>query len=132
MASTFSPLGVELMATGENAGTWGAKTNTNLQLVEQILGGFTQQSIAGGAGTTALSITDNGTGDYTVNFTTSMPDTNYAATFTPQDGTGGGALVGGCTHTKAVGSVKCWAAYVSDTQSKTLYDTADNNLIVMR
>ncbi len=51
------------MATGENAGTWGAKTNTNLQLVEQILGGFTQQSIAGGAGTTALSITDNGTGD---------------------------------------------------------------------
>jgi len=63
MASTFSPLGVELMATGENAGTWGAKTNTNLQLVEQILGGFTQQSIAGGAGTTALSITDNGTGD---------------------------------------------------------------------
>tara|TARA_R100001198_G_C5228425_1_gene208349 strand:+ start:958 stop:1590 length:633 start_codon:yes stop_codon:yes gene_type:complete len=63
MASTFSPLGVELMATGENAGTWGAKTNTNLQLVEQILGGFTQQSIAGGAGTTALTITDNGTGD---------------------------------------------------------------------
>ena len=63
MASTFSPLGVELMATGENAGTWGSKTNTNLQLVEQILGGFTQQSIAGGAGTTALSITDNGTGD---------------------------------------------------------------------
>jgi|TARA_R100000995_G_scaffold79697_1_gene50900 hypothetical protein len=63
MASTFSPLGVELMATGENAGTWGAKTNTNLQLVEQISGGFTQQSIAGGAGTTTLSVTDNGTGD---------------------------------------------------------------------
>ena len=63
MASTFSPLGIELQATGENAGTWGTKTNTNLQLVEQILGGFTQQSIAGGAGTTALTITDNGTGD---------------------------------------------------------------------
>ena len=25
------------------------------------------------------SITDNGTGDYTVNFTTAMPDANYAA-----------------------------------------------------
>ena len=37
MASTFSPLGVELQATGENAGTWGAKTNTNLQLIEQIV-----------------------------------------------------------------------------------------------
>ena len=63
MASTFTPLGVELQATGENAGTWGTKTNTNLQLIEQIAGGFTQQSIAGGAQTTALTISDSGTGD---------------------------------------------------------------------
>ena len=63
MASTYTPLGVELQATGENAGTWGTKTNTNLQLIEQIAGGFTAQSIAGGAQTTNLSITDNGTGD---------------------------------------------------------------------
>jgi len=62
MASTFTPLGVELQATGENAGTWGTKTNTNLQLIEQISGGFTQQSIAGGANTTALSVTDGNTG----------------------------------------------------------------------
>ena len=62
MASTFSPLGIELQATGENAGTWGTKTNTNLQLVEQILGGFTQQSIAGGAQTTTLSVSDGSTG----------------------------------------------------------------------
>ena len=63
MASTFTPLGIEKMATGENAGTWGNKTNTNLELIEQIAGGFTQQSIAGGAQTTALSISDSGTGD---------------------------------------------------------------------
>jgi len=63
MASTFTPLGVELQATGENAGTWGSKTNTNLQLIEQIAGGFTAQSIAGGAQTTALTISDSGTGD---------------------------------------------------------------------
>ena len=63
MASTFTPLGVELQATGENAGTWGTKTNTNLQLIEQISGGFTAQSIAGGAQTTALTISDSGTGD---------------------------------------------------------------------
>ena len=62
MASTYTPLGVELQATGENAGTWGTKTNTNLQLVEQILGGFTQQDIAGGAQTTALSVSDGATG----------------------------------------------------------------------
>ena len=41
----------------------GNKTNTNLDLIEQISGGFTQKSIAGGAQTTALGITDNGTGD---------------------------------------------------------------------
>ena len=65
MASTYTPLGVELMATGENAGTWGTKTNTNLQIFEQISGGFKVQTLnAGGAGanTTALDVTDGGTG----------------------------------------------------------------------
>ena len=62
MASTYTPLGVELQATGENAGTWGTKTNTNLQIIEQISGGFTQQSIAGGAQTTALTVSDGSTG----------------------------------------------------------------------
>jgi hypothetical protein len=62
MASTYTPLGVELQATGENAGTWGTKTNTNLQILEQISGGFTQKSIAGGAQTTALSVSDGSTG----------------------------------------------------------------------
>ena len=62
MASTYTPLGVELQATGENAGTWGTKTNTNLQLIEQIAGGFTAQSIAGGAQTTTLSVSDGSTG----------------------------------------------------------------------
>ena len=51
-------LGIELQATGENAGTWGTKTNTNLQLIEQIAGGFIQKSIAGGAQTTALAVSD--------------------------------------------------------------------------
>ena len=59
MASSYSDLGLELMATGENAGTWGDKTNANLNLVEQLLGGFLEVSIAGGAQTTALDI-DNG------------------------------------------------------------------------
>jgi hypothetical protein len=59
MASTYTDLGLELMATGENAGTWGDKTNANLQLAEQLIGGFLEVSIAGGAQTTALDI-DNG------------------------------------------------------------------------
>ncbi len=61
MASTFTDLGIELMATGENAGTWGTKTNSNLNLIEQLTGGFNTQSIAGGAQTTALTIVDGNT-----------------------------------------------------------------------
>ena len=63
MASTYTPLGIEKMATGENAGTWGTKTNTNLEIVEQIAGGYTAQDIAGGAGTTTLSVSDGSTGE---------------------------------------------------------------------
>ena len=37
MASSYTNLGIELMNTGENAGTWGNKTNTNLQLIQQLL-----------------------------------------------------------------------------------------------
>tara|TARA_R110002126_G_scaffold3795_2_gene21261 strand:+ start:1022 stop:2959 length:1938 start_codon:yes stop_codon:yes gene_type:complete len=58
MASTYTDLGIELMATGENAGTWGTKTNANLNLVEQITGGYLEVSIAGGAATVALDVDD--------------------------------------------------------------------------
>ena len=61
MASSYTPLGIELMATGENAGTWGTKTNNNLSLFEQLTGGFKQVSIAGGAQTTALTVADGST-----------------------------------------------------------------------
>jgi hypothetical protein len=57
MASSFSDLGLELMATGENAGTWGTKTNTNLQIIEKSIAGYVEQAVTSG-GTTALSITD--------------------------------------------------------------------------
>ena len=58
MASTFTTLGLELMATGENAGTWGDKTNTNLSMIQAAVASYVEKSIAGGAATTTLSITD--------------------------------------------------------------------------
>jgi hypothetical protein len=61
MASTYTPLGIELMATGENAGTWGTKTNVNLNILEQITGGFSTLSIAGGVQTTNLTVVDGNT-----------------------------------------------------------------------
>ena len=58
MASTYTDLGIELMVTGENAGTWGDKTNTNLSLIEQLTGGVLSISIAGGAGNQDLTIAE--------------------------------------------------------------------------
>jgi len=66
-----------------------------------------------GTGTPAIrssgnvtSITDNGTGDYTVNFTNAMPDANFTAVFgggrdsPPSNGVGGCALYAGTTTTQ--------------------------------
>ena len=62
MASTYTGLGVQLMTTGEKAGTWGTLTNTNWDIIEQIAGGYIEQDIAGGAQTTTLSVSDGSTG----------------------------------------------------------------------
>ena len=62
MGSNYTPLGVQLMTTGEKAGTWGTLTNTNWDIIEQISGGYKEQDIAGGAGATTLSVSDGSTG----------------------------------------------------------------------
>lgn len=60
MASTYTTdLAIQLMATGENAGTWGQITNTNLVVIQQAIAGYQGISIAGGAQTTALLMTQN-------------------------------------------------------------------------
>ena len=45
-SSTSSDLKLELITTGEKAGTWGTITNTNLQILEQATSGYLTQSIA--------------------------------------------------------------------------------------
>lgn len=60
MATTYSTdLKLAIMATGENAGTWGQITNTNLNLLQQAIAGYQEVDISGGAQTTALTM-DNG------------------------------------------------------------------------
>ena len=60
MASTYTGLGVQLMTTGEKAGTWGTLTNTNWNIMEQISGGYVEQSIA--STPTTLSVNDGTAG----------------------------------------------------------------------
>lgn len=53
MASTYSSnLKIELIATGEQSGTWGATTNTNLgTLLEEAIVGYVTQAVTDGAAT---------------------------------------------------------------------------------
>jgi len=65
MPSNYTGLGIQLMTTGEKAGTWGTLTNTNWDIIEQISGGYVVQTLntAGtGANTTDLSVSDGSTG----------------------------------------------------------------------
>ena len=56
MASSYSSdLKIELMQTGENAGTWGDKTNTNLNLVQQAIAGYEEISAASADVTLAMT-----------------------------------------------------------------------------
>ena len=92
MASSYSTdLKLELQVTGENAGTWGDITNTNLVILQQSIAGYSGISIAGGVGNTDLTFSNglqsNGknavleltgtiTGNRTVTITTASGVTN--------------------------------------------------------
>ncbi len=54
MASTFSTnLAIELIGTGDQAGTWGTTTNSNLgTLIEQAISGYVTHAVATGTDTT--------------------------------------------------------------------------------
>ena len=47
MASTWSNLGLRLMATGENDGTWGAQTNDNMNRIEDSISGYATIAVSG-------------------------------------------------------------------------------------
>ncbi len=71
-----------------------------------------------GTGTVAIrasgnvtSITDNGTGDYTVNFTTSMPDANYSVGSACGDGGSGSMRITGVSDANPTASAYRMATF---------------------
>lgn len=62
MTTTYSPnLAISLIGTGDQAGTWGTTTNTNLgTLIEQAISGYTTYSCTGGTDT--ITIPNGATG----------------------------------------------------------------------
>ncbi len=88
-----------------------------------------------GTGTVAIraqfnvnSITDNGTGDYTINFTNAFSDSNYCYTHNTFGGAGGSLTDYGLytvsPYTSAPSSTALRVAYRQSSGSGTLFDTA--------
>ena len=130
MASSYTPLGVQLMVTGEKAGLWGGYTNTNLEILQQIASGYTTQAVADGT-TTALVVADGATGATIATSTIKMTGSLSGASglSVPDDITGMKYLVinattGGqdVTFKTAGGTGVTWAT----TDAKLLYHDGTN------
>lgn len=77
------------------------------------------------------SITDNGTGDYTVNFTTAMPDADYSVQLSGNDDEAGGSLSRIVTNarTRATTSVRISSQGVG---SSAYYDSISTCVTIFR
>ena len=126
--STSANLKLTVQATGENSGTWGQITNTNLLILEQAIGGFQSVGITSGATLTfsngALSNGKNavlklvGTIGGAVNVT--IPD-SIEKTFIIDNATTGAYTV---TFKTTSGSGVTWAA--ADKGTKMVYSDGTN------
>jgi len=126
--STSASLKLTVQATGENSGTWGQITNTNLLILEQAIGGYDAVGITSGATLTfsngALSNGKNavlkltGTIGGAVNVT--IPD-SIEKTFVVDNATTGAHTV---TFKTSSGTGVTWAA--ADKGTKMVYSDGTN------
>jgi hypothetical protein len=93
-----------------------------------------------GTGTVAIrasfnvsSITDNGAGDYTVNFTTAMPDVNYAVMVSVQSSDAVGTNYNsGYIQSTAYSTSSIRVGCINSTDGVNDRDTPSYNLVVFR
>jgi hypothetical protein len=88
MTSTFSNIGIELITTGEQSGTWGSTTNTNLQIIDRLTNGIGAITLSGTTHT--LSTTNSGSatlsdGQYSVLVFGGSPSGTNTVTISPND-----------------------------------------------
>lgn len=141
MASSYSTdLKLEIQVTGENAGTWGDITNTNLVILQQAIAGYSGISIAGGVGNTDLTfsngLTSNGknavieltgtiTGNRTVTITTASGVKNKVYIIR-------NSTIGAFTVTVLVQGQTGFTFSATDKSTKILYlngtDVVDSNI----
>ena len=83
--ATYSNLGIKLIQTGEESGTWGTSTNTNWDIIDQAVGGYVSHAMSDANFT--FSITDGSSSaarNKFINFTGNLT-ANRTVTFSPSD-----------------------------------------------
>jgi hypothetical protein len=85
MASTYTVAGIELITQGEQAGAWGDTTNTNWELIEEMVGGVA--SVALSTTSETLSVTDGASSDarHAAVVFTGSPGGTCTVTVSPND-----------------------------------------------
>jgi hypothetical protein len=86
MASTYAVnTGIELIADGEQSGTWGDTTNTNLQIVDRLTSGVGAITLSGTTHTLSTSDGALSEGQYKVLVFGGSPSGTNTVTVTPND-----------------------------------------------
>ena len=134
MPSTYTGLGTELMVTGEKSGQWGTLTNTNLQILEQIAGGYV--SIAITSTPTTLAVSDGAATDgnqvahRVIEFTGSIGEATIVTipldvqTFYIIKNSSSGAYTVQFKYVTGSGGTVTWSA--TDKGTKIIYATAND------
>src|SRR6056300_404391 len=126
--STSANLKLTVQATGENSGTWGQITNTNLLILEQAIGGCDAVGVTSGA-TLAFSngVLSNGknqvlklTGTITGNVNVTIPD-SIEKTYIVENATTGAHTV---TFKTTSGTGVTWTS--TDKSTKMIYSDGTN------
>ena len=126
--TTSTSLKLTVQATGENSGTWGQFTNTNLLILEQAIGGYDAVGITSGATLTfSNGVLSNGknqvlklTGTISGNVNVVIPD-SIEKSYIVDNATTGSHTV---TFKTTSGSGVTWAS--TDKSTKLVYSDGTN------
>jgi hypothetical protein len=126
--STSASLKLTVQTTGENSGTWGQFTNTNLLILEQAIGGYDAVGITSGATLTfSNGVLSNGknqvlklTGTITGNVNVTIPD-SIEKTYIVDNATTGAHTV---TFKTSSGTGVTWGS--TDKSTKIVYSDGTN------
>jgi hypothetical protein len=88
MASTYTTnTGIELIANGEQSGTWGNTTNTNLQIIDRLTNGVGSITLSGTTHTLTTTDGSLSDGQYRVLLLAGSPSGTNTITVAPNDQT---------------------------------------------